>query len=231
MTHTFTIGFVLFDDITQLDFTGPLQVLSRLPGAQVHLVARNLDPVRTDCGPFILPDTAFADCPQLDLICVPGGFGVDAAMGDEATVKFLQKQALGAQFITSVCTGAFLLAAAGLLAGKRATTHWRYHDYLARFGAIPVRDRVVRDGNLFTGGGVTAGIDFAFTIVRDLAGEAVAEAIQLGLEYDPHPPVLAGTPDLASPPVRDAVEQRFAPRIAAFERLVDTLKTGETVPG
>jgi cyclohexyl-isocyanide hydratase len=223
MTDALKIGFVLFDDLTQLDFTGPLQVLSRLPGAEVHLVAKSLSPVRTDCGPFIMPDTRLADCPGLDLICIPGGFGVDAAMQDGETVDFVKRQAAGARYVTSVCTGAFILGAAGLLEGRKATTHWRYHDYLARFGAEPVKARVVRDGNLFTGGGVTAGIDFAFTIAVEIAGETMAQAIQLGLEYDPCPPVDSGAPEKASERVRAGIEQRFAPRIEAFEQVVDTV--------
>ncbi len=215
------IGFVLFDDLTQLDFTGPLQVLNRIPGVKIHLVARQAGPIKTDCGPFILADTGFSDCPQLDLVCVPGGWGVDAAMEDTATLDFLRQQAPGSQFITSVCTGAFVLGAAGLLEGRKATTHWRYHPALARFGATPVKARVVRDGNLFTGGGVTAGIDFALTIVRELYGEALAQAVQLGLEYDPAPPVDAGSPDKAPGPVREAVEGSFAPRWEAFLDVVD----------
>ncbi|WP_291843656.1 DJ-1/PfpI family protein [Maricaulis sp.] len=221
MTRLRHIGFLLFDDLTQLDFTGPLQVLNRIPGATVHLVAQAAGPVRTDCGPFILADTAYEDCPQLDLICVPGGWGVDAAMEDAAILAFLRHQAKDAQFITSVCTGAFVLGAAGLLEGHKATTHWRYHPALARFGAEPVRERVVRDGKLFTGGGVTAGIDFALTIVKEVCGDGLAEAIQLGLEYDPHPPVDSGSPEKASEPVRDAVESRFAPRWQAFLQVVD----------
>ena len=215
------IGFVLFDDLTQLDFTGPLQVLNRIPGIKTHLVAGRAGPVRTDCGPFILADTSFADCPQLELICVPGGWGVDAAMEDAATLDFLRQQALGAQFITSVCTGAFILGAAGLLEGRQATTHWRYHAALSRFGAEPVKARVVRDGNLFTGGGVTAGSGFALTILRELYGGALAQAVQRGLEYGPAPPVDAGSPDKAPGPVRDAVEARFAPRWDAFLEVVD----------
>ena len=224
MTDTLTIGFLLFDDITQLDFTGPLQVLSRLPGAKVHLVAKSLDPVRTDCGPFILPDTTLADCPALDLVCIPGGFGVDAAMEDREIVDFVKRQAKTARYVTSVCTGAFVLGAAGLLEGRKATTHWRYHDHLAAFGAEPVKARVVRDGTLFTGGGVTAGIDFAFTIAVEIAGQAFAEAIQLGLEYDPRPPVDSGSPDKASAPVRGAVEQRFGPRMEAFREVVERVR-------
>lgn len=229
MTATLTIGFLLFDDITQLDFTGPLQVLSRVPGAKVHLVGKTLDPVRTDCGPFILPDTTIEACPDLDLICIPGGFGVDAAMQDAEIVDFVKRQGAQARYVTSVCTGAFILGAAGLLAGRQATTHWRYHELLTAFGAEPVKARVVRDGNLFTGGGVTAGIDFAFTVVVELAGETVAQAIQLGLEYDPHPPVDCGSPDKAGAQVRGAVEQRFAPRVDAFEGLLRGMRATEAV--
>jgi cyclohexyl-isocyanide hydratase len=221
MTRLRRIGFLLFDDVTQLDFTGPLQVLNRLPGISIHLVARAAGPVRTDCGPFILADTAFEDCPQLDLICVPGGWGVDQAMEDAPTLDFLRRQAAGAQYVTSVCTGAFVLGAAGLLAGRKATTHWRYHAALTRFGAEAVQARVVRDGSLFTGGGVTAGIDFALTIVRELYGDDLARSIQLGLEYDPAPPFDCGSPGKAPATVLDAVESRFAPRWEAFLDVVD----------
>lgn len=221
MTEVFRIGFLLFPNLTQLDFTGPLQVLSRLPGAQVHLIAKTMEPVLTDCGPFIMPSTTMADCPDLDLICVPGGFGIDDAMRDAETLDFLKKQAAQAQYVTSVCTGAFVLGAAGLLAGKRVTTHWRYHDALSRVGAIPVQARVVRDGNLITGGGVTAGIDFGLTVVKELAGDAVAEAIQLGLEYDPMPPLDSGSPQKASEQTRGLVEMGLGERIAAFNTALD----------
>ena len=221
MTAPFRIGFILFDNLTQLDFTGPLQVMHRLPGAEVHLVAHTLEPVATDCGPFIMPSTTLEDCPQLDLICVPGGFGIDDAMRDRQLIDFLRTQAVQAQYITSVCTGAFILGAAGLLENKKATTHWSYHDALVRVGAIPVAARVVRDGRLFTGGSVTAGIDFALTIVRELAGEAVAQAIQLGLEYDPAPPVDAGAPDKAPAAIVRMVNQRFQPRLEAFDHALE----------
>lgn len=217
MTSSFRIGFVLFDNLTQLDFTGPLQVLHRLPGAEVHLVAKTVQPVQTDCGPFIMPSTSIGDCPDLDLICIPGGFGIDDAMRDRELIDFVRRQAVHARYVTSVCTGAFILGAAGLLQGKRATTHWSYHDELARVGATPTEGRVVRDGNLFTGGGVTAGIDFALTIVREIAGESVAQAIQLGLEYDPHPPVDAGSPHKAPPAIVKRLNQRFEPRLADFD--------------
>ncbi|MBR9824957.1 MAG: DJ-1/PfpI family protein [Alphaproteobacteria bacterium] len=222
----FRIGFILFDNVTQLDFTGPLQVLCRLPGAEIHVVAKTLDAVQTDSAPFILPSVTLADCPYLDLICVPGGFGVDDAMRDEEVISFLKRQAVQAKYITSVCTGAFILGAAGLLKGKRATTHWRYHDALAQLGAEPVKARVVRDGNVFTGGGVTAGIDFAFTILKELAGEDLAKAVQLGLEYDPLPPVDAGSPDKASDAIKAAVESRFKPRMEAFQNALDEVLAG-----
>jgi cyclohexyl-isocyanide hydratase len=217
------IGFLLFDGLTQLDFTGPLQVLNRLPDAQITLIARSDGPVQTDCGPFILPTHTLETTPDLDLLCVPGGFGVDAVMQDPAQIDFVRRQGEQARYVTSVCTGAFILGAAGLLKGKRATTHWRYHEHLAAFGAIPVRQRVVHDGRLITGGGVTAGIDFALSVVREIAGEDVASSIQLGLEYDPAPPLDAGHPDRASETVREAVEARFAPRMQDFEALVDRL--------
>jgi cyclohexyl-isocyanide hydratase len=218
---SFTTGFVIFPNLTQLDFTGPLQVLHRLPGATTHIVAKTHAPVPSD-GPLTIPPTAtFADCPPLDLLCVPGGFGVDQAMEDEETIAFVRREGARAKYVTSVCTGAFILGAAGLLRGKRATTHWAYHHLLTRVGAIPVKERVVRDGHTVTGGGVTAGIDFAFTMMNEIAGPAVAQAVQLGLEYDPKPPFDAGSPARASAGIKAAVDQRYAPRLPEFERVLD----------
>lgn len=218
------IVFVLFPNLTQLDFTGPLQVLSRLPGAKVHLAAKSTAPVASDTALSLNPTTGFADCPQADVLCAPGGFGVDDAMLDPTLMAFVKRQAASARYISSVCTGAFILGAARLLKGKRATTHWAYHDELQRVGAIPVRARVVRDGNLFTGGGVTAGIDFAFTLAAEIAGEKVARAIQLGLEYDPKPPFDGGAPERASQDAVAAMNTRYAPRLAAFrEKLARAL--------
>ncbi len=216
MTGPPNIVFVLFPNLTQLDFTGPLQVLSRLPGARVHLAAKTMAPVATDTVLTLNPTTAFKDCPQADVLCVPGGFGVDDAMRDRELMAFVTRQAKAARYVTSVCTGAFVLGAAGLLKGKRATTHWAYHDDLKSVGAIPVRARVVRDENLMTGGGVTAGIDFAFALAAEIAGDAVAKAIQLGLEYDPSPPFDSGSPDRASPQSLKAMAERYAPRLGAF---------------
>ena len=187
------IVFVLFDNVTQLDFTGPVQFLSRLPGAQVHVVSKDGQAVTTDCGFAILPRSGFADCPQANILCVPGGHGVRDAIADTAIVDFVRQQAKGADYITSVCTGAFILGAAGLLRGKKATCHWAYTQLLPLFGATHKPARVVRDGNLITAGGVTSGIDFALDLIAAISGEDVARTIQLALEYDPAPPFGGGS--------------------------------------
>jgi cyclohexyl-isocyanide hydratase len=184
----------LFPDVTQLDLTGPLQVLSRLPGSQISLPWHDLDPVRTDAGFSILPTTTFAQAPPADLLLIPGGRGAFALLEDPVVLDFVRAQAAGVRYLTSVCTGAFVLGAAGLLQGKRATTHWASHPLLELLGAIPVEQRVVRDGTLLTGGGVTSGIDLALTVAAEICGEEVARGIQLALEYDPQPPFDAGSP-------------------------------------
>ena len=206
----FDVGFVIFPGITQLDFTGPFEVLSRLstpPSISVpsnfsqsrtHVIAKTLQPVSSDRGLIILPTCTFDNCPSLNLICAPGGAGVVDALADVETVEFIRRQGARAQFVTSVCIGAFLLGAAGLLKGRRAATHWAYVDLLPLVGASHEKGRIVRDGNVFTSGGVSSGIDFAFRIVAELAGSEVAEAIQLAIEYDPSPPFNAGHPDKAS---------------------------------
>jgi cyclohexyl-isocyanide hydratase len=199
----FNVGFVLFPNLTQLDFTGPLQVLNRLPESKTHIVAKSLEPVPSDCGLGLVPTTTFKDCGKLDLICVPGGgVGVADAMTDLETVDFVRKQAAGAQYVTSVCTGAFLLGVAGLLKGRRATTHWAYTDLLTLVGATFEKARIVRDGNVFTAGGVSSGIDFALSIVAEIAGKETAQTIQLGIEYDPQPPFTTGHPDRAPASIR-----------------------------
>jgi cyclohexyl-isocyanide hydratase len=215
------IGFLLFPRLTQLDMTGPHEVLSRLPGARVRTVWKRAgEPVRADTGLAMLPDTGFADCPRLDILCVPGGPGVAALMEDEETLGFLRRQAAGARYVTSVCTGALVLGAAGLLRGKRATTHWASHDFLASLGAVPVKARVVRDGAVFTGGGVTAGIDFALAIAAEVAGEAAAQAIQLQIEYAPDPPFAAGSPEAAPAAVVEQARARLAGMRAEREALM-----------
>lgn len=191
------IVFVLFDNVTQLDFTGPVQFLSRLPGADIHVVSKDGLPVTTDSGFAILPRSSFADCPPADILCVPGGHGVRDAIADRDIVDFIARQGSNAQWVTSVCTGAFILGAAGLLQGKRATCHWGYTHLLPLFGAIHEAARVVRDGRLVTAGGVTSGIDFALQLIAMIAGDSVAQSIQLALEYDPAPPFVGGTPAAA----------------------------------
>jgi cyclohexyl-isocyanide hydratase len=207
---TLRIGCLIFPRMTQLDLTGPFEVFSRVPDAQVLLLWKTLEPVEADTGLRMLPYATLHDCPPLDIICVPGGPGVNNLMEDEEILTWLRDRAATARFVSSVCTGSLVLGAAGLLRGKRATSHWGARDLLATFGATPTAGRVVRDGNVFTGGGVTAGIDFALTMVAELAGAPVAQAIQLQIEYAPAPPFNAGTPETASPEVLAAVRARGA---------------------
>jgi cyclohexyl-isocyanide hydratase len=210
------IGFVIFPNLTQLDFTGPLQVLHRLPGAKTHIIAKTRDPVLSDCGLSLVPTATFEDCPPLDLICVPGGFGVSGAIADTPTIDFVRHQGARAKYVTSVCTGAFVLGVAGLLRGRRATTHWAYTHLLPLVGAVYEKARVVRDGNVFTGGGVTAGIDFALAVAAEVAGAEAAQRIQLSIEYDPAPPFGAGSPDAAPASVRDRLASVYEQRLATF---------------
>ena len=210
------IGFVLFPNLTQLDFTGPLQVLHRLPGATTHILARTRDPVPSDCGLGLVPTGTFAEAPQLDLICVPGGLSVVQAMQDEETVGFVARQAEGARWVTSVCTGAFVLGKAGVLKGKRATTHWAYTDLLPLVGATHEPGRVVQDGKVITAGGVTSGIDFGLTVVAEVAGPEVAQTIQLGIEYDPAPPFDSGHPSRAPEAVKRTADARYATAREAY---------------
>jgi cyclohexyl-isocyanide hydratase len=195
----FRIGFLLFPNITQLDLTGPHEVLSKLPGAKVHLIWKTLEPVKAVGGLSIVPDTTLAECPPLDLLCVPGGPGMTSLMVDEEVLAFLRKQATGARYVTSVCTGSLVLGAAGLLKGKRAATHWMAMEILPTLGATPVDERVVIDGKFITGGGVTAGIDFGLKVAAEVAGDEAAKQIQLQIEYDPKPPFESGHPRSADP--------------------------------
>ena len=205
------IGILLFPRVTQLDFTGPLQVFSSVRDAKIHLLWKRIEPVPSDSVMTLTPTTTFADCPQLDVICVPGGMGTDDMVNDEEMLAFLRKQAEGAKYVTSVCTGSLVLGAAGLLKGYRAATHWSAIDYLPAFGAIPARTRVCTDRNRVTGGGVTAGIDFALTLVSMLVDRKTAEAIQLRLEYNPAPPFNSGSPDTAPSEVLAFINERIAP--------------------
>lgn len=221
------VAFLLFPQVTQLDLTGPAQVLSRLGRATVDLVAKTRDPVPSDAGFSLLPTATFDDAAQPDILCVPGGFGVNDAIDDADTLAWVKRAAAGATWVTSVCTGSLILGAAGLLKGYRATSHWAQHHHLASFGAIPEHARVVFDRNRVTGGGVTAGIDFALALTAAIRGEAHARLVQLSLEYDPAPPFDSGSPDRAdsdtlaryqalaakSAPGRDARTQAAAARL------------------
>jgi cyclohexyl-isocyanide hydratase len=213
----FNVGFVIFPDLTQLDFTGPQQVLARLPQSAMHIVAKSAAPVPSDSDLSLVPTHTFENCPRLDLICIPGGItGVVRAMGDRETIAFVQRQSSTAKYVTSVCTGAFVLGAAGLLKGRRATTHWAFTELLPLIGATHEKKRVVKDGNLITAGGVTSGIDFGLRVVADLAGDTVAQGIQLSLEYDPDPPFASGHPDRASESVMASLSPRYERARADF---------------
>jgi cyclohexyl-isocyanide hydratase len=204
------VGMLLFPRLTQLDLTGPYEVLARLPNTKVLLVAHSLAPVETDRGLTILPTTTFADCPPLDVVVVPGGPGQQGLMDDEAALDFLRRQARHAAYTTSVCTGSLVLGAAGLLRGKRATSHWAALEHLPLLGAVPVKEKVVVDGNIVTGAGVTSGIDFALSLAAILEGEQVAREIQLQIEYDPAPPFQSGSPETASPETLATLRARMA---------------------
>ena len=211
MAEPIQIGILLYPNVTQLDATGPAQVLSRVPGAKLHMIWKTRDAVPTDAGFSIVPTTTFADCPQLDVICVPGGGGQVEVMVDAEALEFLRKQAAKARYVTSVCTGSLILGAAGLLKGYKSACHWAWRDMLKDFGATPVAERVVRDRNRISGGGVTAGIDFGLTLAAELAGEEAAKSIQLVLEYDPQPPFDSGSPEKAGVERVKRIRERLAP--------------------
>ena len=208
---TLQIGMLLYPRLTQLDLTGPFEVLHRIPDVKVHLVWKDTQPVHSDSGLGMLPTTAFADCPPLDVVFVPGGRGQIPLMTDTVVLDFLRHHAAGAKYVTSVCTGALVLGAAGLLDGYNAATHWAFVELLPVFGARHVPGRVVVDRNRITGGGVTAGIDFALRLAAELAGDDTARAIQLGLEYDPAPPFASGNPEVADPALVAQLRARFGP--------------------
>ncbi|MGH8668829.1 MAG: DJ-1/PfpI family protein [Burkholderiales bacterium] len=224
------IGMLIFPKMTQLDFTGPFEALARLPNAQVHVVWKTKDPVTSDTGLSFLPTTTLAECPPLDVICVPGGPGQIELMDDQEVIGFVRTMGGKAKYVTSVCTGALVLGAAGLLDGYEAATHWMSAEQLPLFGAKPVARRFVVDRNRITGGGVTAGIDFGLYLASQLGGEEAARRIQLFLEYDPAPPFDSGSPRTAAAPlvqgVRDwgakMIERRWAASRRAAERLKQT---------
>jgi len=204
------IGALLFEGIDQIDLTGPFEVLSRVPGSEYRIYAKTAHPVRDVNGLTLTPDAALAEAPQLDVLHVPGGPGQEALMDDSEVLGWLGRQVAGGSRVFSVCTGALLLGAAGLLRGRRATTHWASLDLLPYFGASPVDERVVADGNMIFAAGVTAGIDGALRLAADLRGRAAAETIQLGIVYAPEPPFNSGRPDTAPPAVLAAARRSGA---------------------
>lgn len=225
-----TIGMILFNGMTQLDLTGPLEVFTRLPNTSVYLLSKTSDPVKCDRGLQILPDTIFAECPRnLTILFVPGGPGVTKLLSDKGYLDFIKSRG-GAKYITSVCTGSIILAACGLLDGFRATTHWLSLDFLEKFGISTENSRVVIDRNRITGGGVTSGIDFALVLVSKLLGEDVAKEIQLMIEYNPQPPFTSGHPDLASPSlVKKVVEERSEAQKKRLEEIDSFLASNTSI--
>lgn len=199
LNHPLVVGMILFPDLTQLDLTGPYEVFTRMPATTVHLLSETLKPVRTERGLTITPDATWATSPELDVIFVPGGAGVNAMLEHEPLLSFLSQQSASAAYLTAVCTGTLVLGAAGLLRGYRAATHWLSMDLLSFFGAEPVYERVVFDRNRITGGGITAGIDFGLHVAAMLRGARTAQEIQLMMEYDPQPPFHSGSPAMADP--------------------------------
>ena len=206
---SFTVVFALYPRVTQLDFTGPFEVFARLPGARCVLASIDGGTIQGDGGITFSGVVRLADVADCALLCVPGGFGTVEAMENRAYLSELRRLGAQARFVTSVCTGSLLLAAAGMLQGKRAACHWAWRELLAEFGAIPDAARVVRDGNVITGGGVTAGIDMALSVMADIAGVDHAQVVQLALEYAPAPPFACGRPDLARPEIVAAALKRM----------------------
>lgn len=207
---TLNFGILCFPNVQQLDLTGPYEVFASAPNTKVELVWKNLDPIRSATGLMLQPDVSFAEAADYDVICIPGGDGVNALLTDTETLNFVKAKAARARFITSVCTGSLVLGQADLLKGKRATSHWGARDFLSHFGAIPTEGRVVRDGNVITAGGVTSGIDFGLTILAELFGDAVAQSVQLSLEYAPAPPFNAGLPETAPTQIVAQARSRIA---------------------
>lgn len=222
MAEEFTVVFVIYPNVTQLDFTGPLEVFARLPGAQCILASSTGGDLKADSGLVFTNVRRLSDIERCALICIAGGFGTIEAMEDQELLTQVRRLAKTARYVASVCTGALVLGAAGLLKGKRATSHWAWRDALSAFGATPDSGRVVRDGNVFTGGGVTAGIDFALTVLAEVAGDDFAQLVQLSIEYAPAPPFNSGRPELAPAHVLANTQQRYervrSARDAAVQR-------------
>ncbi|MEM7662080.1 MAG: DJ-1/PfpI family protein [Pseudomonadota bacterium] len=223
----YKIAFLIYPEMTQLDFTGPAEVLGLMPDAEIVLVWKSLDPVRSENGISFLPHASTSDDARYDMICVPGGVACTDLMTDEEVLGWLRMQAETAEYITSVCTGSLILAAAGLLNGYNAGCHWAWAEHLKKFGAKPTRERVVTDRNRITAGGVTAGIDFGFKIVERRFGRDLAEAFQLGIEYDPEP-FSGGVPETARAEIVEMVKANaaasHADRLAAIDASAAAMK-------
>lgn len=222
-TTSIAIGMVLFPNLTQLDFTGPYEVFSRLPNALVYLLAPTLDPIYTESGLTLLPNTSFERSPTLDVLFVPGGLGVNTKLEDAEFLQFLQTQGNRARYVTSVCTGSLLLAAAGLLQDYRATTHWFCMELLAMFGVETVAERVVIDRNRITGGGSTAGIDLGLVLAAELFGDTVAQEIQLWMEYNPAFPFTSGCLRTASPLIMESVQAQNQPLLETQRQIIQRI--------
>jgi len=227
MAPSYSIGFLLFPNLLQMDFTGPYGVLAAAPDADLHLIWKELVPVLSSDRLTLTPTVTMRDCPPLDVLCVPGGIGILPLVRDAQTLEFLRERAAGCRYVTSVCTGALVLGAAGLLIGRKATTHWLSHGLLEPFGAIPVRRRVVLDGKFVTAAGVSAGIDMALMLAGLLWGDAVAQGIQLNMEYAPEPPY-GGDPETALPDVVAARKAGSAAR--QEERKAAVLEAAARMP-
>ena len=214
---------LLYSRVTQLDLTGPFEVLRSVPDTRVRTIGKTTDPVHSEGGLILVPSATYDDAPKLDVLFVPGGAGQIELTRDRDTLAYLHEVGSHARWVTSACTGALLLGAAGLLRGYRAATHWAFMELLPLVGAIPVEQRVVTDRNRMTGGGVTAGIDIALTLTAELAGREIAEMIQLQLEYDPHPPFQSGHPRVADRAlvnrVRDTLSARYDERREQLESI------------
>jgi cyclohexyl-isocyanide hydratase len=223
------IGLLFFPGMTQLDVTGPFEVFARLPGARIHLLWKRIEPITSDVGLTLMPTTTFADCPKLDVLCVGGGPGQMALMDDLEVLRFIAQAGASARYVTSVCAGCFILAGAGLLDGYQSACHWLSRDQLSVLGAIPVEARIVVDRNRISGGGVTAGIDFAFRVAAELCGDDVARRLQLMLEYNPEPPFditeQNAPPELLAQ-IRAAAGPMLEERLQSSLRAVARLRSG-----
>ena len=221
---SFRVVIPIFDNVTQLDFTGPAQMFAKVPDIDLCIASKNATPVKTDSGFSVAAPYTFADCPAADLICVPGGGGVMDAIQDPYFLSFVERQARQARYITSVCTGMFALGALGLLKGRKVTSHWGYTDVIADCGGVFTEGRVVIDGNLITAGGVTSGVDFSLTVIAQVFGEETARLTQLSMEYNPQPPFEGGHPSVAKPDTLASAKAIYAKRAQRMREALNAVR-------